>query len=174
MTPAIIVNTTNSATVCGVADEPDLDPEMLRPSGALLAAQIALSTAIEDGVVAAGTDPTTADLLVRLSLAPDDSLRAVELCRQLLKSPSHISRRIDRAEEAGLVRRDPDPDDRRARLVVLTDAGRDVVARLAPPLALVLRHAIFDRLDADEIETLVSLLERVEAGARGCVVGEAS
>jgi DNA-binding MarR family transcriptional regulator len=156
-------------------DEPqDLDPEILRPSGALLAAQIALGGAIDDGVVeASGTDATTADLLVRLHLAPDNSLRAVELCRQLMMSPSHISRRIDRAEAEGLVRREPDPDDRRARLVVLTDAGRDVVSRLAPLLTHVLRHSIFDTLDADEIDTLVELLGRIEAGARNCVADAA-
>ncbi|MDX2380356.1 MAG: MarR family transcriptional regulator [Acidimicrobiia bacterium] len=158
-----------------MGDGTDLDPEMLRPSGALLAAQIALGTAIDNGVIAAsGTDATTADLLVRLHLAADHSLRAVELCRQLLKSPSHISRRIDRAEEEGFVRREPDPDDRRARLVVLTDAGREVVSRLAPLLTRVLRHSIFDTLDADEIDTLVDLLQRIEAGARGCVVPDNS
>jgi DNA-binding MarR family transcriptional regulator len=155
-----------------MVDRPELDPELLRPSGALLAAQIALSSAIDEYAVRPiGHDPTTSDLLVRLHLAPDNALRAVELCAQLLKSPSHISRRIDRAEAAGLVRRDPDPDDRRARLVVLTDAGRDVVARLAPRLVDVLDHAIFETLDASEIDTLVGLLARIEAGARRCVVG---
>ena len=51
------------------------------------------------------------------------------------KSPGQLSRwaelssgamtnRLDRLEEAGLVRRLPDPDDRRGVLVELTDAGR--------------------------------------------------
>ena len=152
-------------------DRIDLAPEMLRPSGALLAAQIALGAAIEDRVMAGiDQDPTTADLLVRLHLAPGTSLRAVDLCSQLLKSPSHISRLVDRAEESGLVRREPDPDDRRAKLVVLTGEGRDVVAALAPRLLAVLDQAIFQTFDADEIDLFVSLLERVEAAARGCVI----
>lgn len=156
-----------------MADRTKLDPDLLRPSGALLAAQIALSTAIEDHAVAPiGHDPTTADLLVRLHLAPANSLRAVELCAQLLMSPSHISRRIDRAQEAGLVRREPDPDDRRARLVVLTDAGREVVARLAPLLTEVLERAMFRTLDEGEIETLIEFLERIETAARTFVDGD--
>jgi DNA-binding MarR family transcriptional regulator len=156
-----------------MTDRSELDPDLLRPSGALLAAQIALSTAIEAHAVAPiGHDPTTADLLVRLHLAPGHSLRAVELCAQLLKSPSHISRLIDRAEEGGLVRREPDPRDRRARLVVLTDSGRDVVARLAPLLTDVLDRAIFEVFDEGEIEILIEFLERIETAARTFVDGD--
>ena len=35
-----------------------------------------------------------------------------------------MTNRVDRLEEAGLVRRVPDPDDRRSVFVELTDAGR--------------------------------------------------
>ncbi|MEL7210142.1 MAG: hypothetical protein AAGK32_18255, partial [Actinomycetota bacterium] len=86
------------------ATEGTLDAALLRPSGALLATQIALSEAIRAGAVeGTGHDATTLDLLVRLDLAPDQRLRAVDLCRQLRLSPSHISRMLDRAEDAELV-----------------------------------------------------------------------
>jgi DNA-binding MarR family transcriptional regulator len=39
-------------------------------------------------------------------------------------SSGAMTNRLDRLEEAGLVRRVPDPDDRRGVLVELTDAGR--------------------------------------------------
>jgi len=144
-----------------------LDPELLRPSGALLAAQIAIGAAIEHGAVeVTGRDSTTLDLLVRLALAPDSRLRAVEICRQLQLSPSHVSRRIDRAEASGLVKRVDDPDDRRAKLVLITDRGRDVVADFAPRLHHVLDCTIHQILQPDEVETLVRYLGRIEFAAR--------
>lgn len=144
-----------------------LDPERLRASGALLGAQIALGTAIDrDAIDPTGIDQTTADLLVRLHLTDGNRLRAVELCEQLLKSPSHISRIVDRAEAAGLVRREPDPDDRRAQQIVLQQPGVDLVDEITPAFDAVLQRSIFDRLSSTEIETLVDLLGRIEAGAR--------
>ncbi|MGI9604489.1 MAG: MarR family winged helix-turn-helix transcriptional regulator [Acidimicrobiales bacterium] len=144
-----------------------IDPTMLGPSGALLAANIALSDALDRQVVdQVGYDSTTLDLLTRLALAPDGQLRAVELCRQLLLSPSHVSRMLDRAQDAGLVRREPDPTDRRAHQVVLTPAGQDVVDAVAPLLHGALQQIIFDRFEPDELESLVGLLERLEEGAR--------
>ena len=149
-------------------DVAPLNPDLLRPSGALLATQIALSNAIDcHAVSSTGHDATTVDLLVRLELAPDRQLRAVELCRQLQLSPSHISRMLDRAEAAGLVMRGPDPSDRRANLVTITDEGQSVVERFSPRLQELLRRVIFDALSSDEIDALVGLLGRIEAAARG-------
>lgn len=144
-----------------------LHPDRTRPSAAILGAHIALAAAIDaEAVAAIDHDATMADLLVRLHLADDHRLRAVDLCHQLMKSPSHISRRLDRAEAAGLVRREPDPDDRRAHQVVLLPAGADVVEQFSAPFEAVLERAIFATLSAEEIETLIELLERVEHGAR--------
>lgn len=144
-----------------------LDPYLLRASGALLSAQIALGAAIERyAVTGTGYDPTTVDLLVRLELAPEQRMRAVELCRALQLSPSHISRMLDRAEEAGLVARGPDPRDRRANLVTISENGRSVVSRFAPRLSDVLNRVIVDSLSAEEIDTLVSVLGRIENAAR--------
>lgn len=56
------------------------------------------------------------------------TMRVHELAEALLELPSSLSRRLDRLEEAGLVRRKrtPLPDDRRAVSVSLTKAGRTV------------------------------------------------
>lgn len=153
--------------------DPQLDAAVMAPSGALLATQIALSHAINRRAVdLVEHDSTTLDLLTRLALDPDQRLRGVELCRQLMLSPSHISRRIDRAEQEGLVRREPDPSDRRAQLVTLTDAGREVVGRFAPLLSSVLTEVIHDTLSPDEIASLISMLGRLEAAARHSAEGD--
>jgi DNA-binding MarR family transcriptional regulator len=144
-----------------------LDETLLRPSAALLGAQIAMGAAIErDAVADSPLDATTLDLLVRIDLSPDGGIRAVELCRQLLLSPSHISRVIDRAEADGLVVRSPDPDDRRAQRVMLTDSGRAAVGDFAPRLHGVLDRVIHQTLTSDEIDQLVAMLERIETAAR--------
>jgi DNA-binding MarR family transcriptional regulator len=144
-----------------------LDPARLNPSGSLLSAQLAVSAAIErDAVRPTSQDSTTIDLLLRLALSPGKRLRGVELGRQLRLNPGYVSRRIDRAEEAGLVQRADDPDDRRAQLIVLTDAGQSVVDDFVPHLNRVLKAVIFDTLSTAEITVLVSLLNRIEEAAQ--------
>jgi len=146
-----------------------LDSATLRPTGALLAAQIAISAAIDrEAVEPMDYDATTLDLLVRLDLAPSHRLRAVELCRQLQLSPSHISRMIDRAERLDLVRRGADPNDRRAKSVGLTDRGHEVVAAFAPRLHAIIDEIVHQTLSPDEVDTLVGYLERLEDAAAQC------
>lgn len=143
-----------------------LDPATLRASGALLATQIALGRLIDTEAVApTGHDPTTVDLLTRLDQAPENRLRAVELSRQLLMSPSHISRTVDKAEAHGLVTRGPDPDDRRASQISMTSSGRSVVEDFAPRLQVIIDRVVNETLSEPEIDTLVQLLERLEQAA---------
>ena len=112
-------------------------------------------------VAPTGFSGTTLDLLVRLSFASDNRLRAVELCEQLLKSPGYVSRVIDQAEESGLVERQPDPDDGRAQQVTLTDRGHSVLAEFTPHATRVLNETIYKSLSTAEVEIFNDLLERV-------------
>jgi DNA-binding MarR family transcriptional regulator len=66
---------------------------------------------------------------------------------------------VDKLEAHGLVERQPHPDDRRRKLVMLTTAGRDAIATadailLRPPRAL-------GALKAEELRQLIRLLKRV-------------
>jgi len=147
------------------ADLLDLQ-DALRPSGAILQAGTALWRAFEDLAVARTEhDSATLDLLLRLRLAPEHELRGIDLCGQLRKSPSHVSRMIDRAEHHGLVKRRPDPEDRRAQQITLTDAGEAAVDAYVPYLVEVLNQTIYTTLTRDEIESLVDLLTRVTSSA---------
>jgi DNA-binding MarR family transcriptional regulator len=138
----------------------------LRPSAALLSAHIAVSTAIERRAVAATShDSTTIDLLLRIALSPDQQLRGADLCQQLRLNAGYISRRLDRAEAAGLLTRRPATTDRRAQTVALTADGQRVVDDFVPRLNAVIKAVIYETLDTDETETLIDLLTRVEHAA---------
>ncbi len=78
-------------------------------------------------------DETTYPVLSALARTGPRS--AADLAPEVGIDRSGVTRRASRLEEAGLVRREPDPDDRRAQLLVLTDRGRDAVAELRTRLA---------------------------------------
>jgi len=59
----------------------------------------------------------------------------LELGRRLLIDKTVMTHVLDDLESAGLVERQPDPSDRRARRVVLTEAGGELVADSARRLA---------------------------------------
>lgn len=72
---------------------------------------------------------------------------------------------VDALEEEGLVERRPDPKDRRARIVVPTDAGRKLLAR-AEGVVLGVEDEVLADLSAEELRVLRSLLTRLVVGRR--------
>jgi DNA-binding MarR family transcriptional regulator len=59
-----------------------------------------------------------------ISLEREDSMRVGDLARGLRITVGGTSKLVDRIEQAGLIAREPDPDDRRASRVALTTAGK--------------------------------------------------
>jgi MarR family transcriptional regulator, lower aerobic nicotinate degradation pathway regulator len=74
-----------------------------------------------------------------------------------------LSGLVDRLQKLGLVRRLPDPADRRACRVCLTPAGRALEAKLAP-LANDLRRTVVAALAPGEYEELCRLLIKLRGG----------
>ena len=146
----------------------DLFPDKrLATTGALLEAQTAVSAAIDRlAVEPAGLDPATADLLVRLSKSAACGIRGVDIGEQCQMTATRVSRLVDRAEAAGLVERTPDPEDRRAQHVVLTERGHEAAAVFAPLMTEVIDDLVIDTLSAAEQGTLIELLDRVRDRAR--------
>src|SRR3954453_11722173 len=67
-------------------------------------------------------------MLLRLATRTDDrKMSAGRLSQMLMLSSGAMTNRLDRMEKAGLVRRVPDPDDRRGVLVEMTDKGEKVL-----------------------------------------------
>ena len=70
---------------------------------------------------------------------------------------------VDALEEEGLVERRPDPKDRRARIVVPTKAGRELLARAEGVVLGVEDEALAD-LGVEDRQALSGLLTRLVAG----------
>jgi len=93
-------------------------------------------------------------LLAMLSEAPNRRLRMSELAEITQSSQSRVSHAVSRLEEAGWVRREKVPNDRRGNLAVLTDAGWDVVIRTAPGHVAAVREYMFDLLTPEQVRQL--------------------
>ena len=72
------------------------------------------------------------DVLVQLSEAPDTRLRMQDLASFVMMTRSGLTRRIDRMVEAGLVRREPVPGDRRSAYTALTEEGFQKLLSVVP------------------------------------------
>jgi DNA-binding MarR family transcriptional regulator len=91
----------------------------------LLTAHARLIDRIEAELKTAGAIPLTwYDVLIELWEAPERRLRLHELASAVLLSRSGITRLVDRLEAAGLLRREPDPADRRGAYAAITEAGQ--------------------------------------------------
>ncbi|MFE9556770.1 MarR family winged helix-turn-helix transcriptional regulator [Streptomyces sp. NPDC006692] len=80
-----------------------------------------------------GVDEVTYPVLSALARTGPRS--AADLAPDVGIDRSGVTRRASRLEAAGLISREPDPHDRRAQLLVLTERGRLAVAELRARLA---------------------------------------
>ena len=94
---------------------------------------------------------------------PPHRLSPTRLGKGLMLSSAGVTSRIDRLERRGLVRRLPDPDDRRGVIVELTDQGIDVVDAAVAAVSISDRQ-LLERLDAEEITQLEAILRKLLGG----------
>jgi len=98
--------------------------------------------------------------LHRLSEA-GESLPLGQLAERLSCVKSNVTQLVDRLEADGLVARAADPNDRRSRLAVLTDAGRAAYEK-GQRIQVDAEEALFGALTADESATLHMLLAKLK------------
>lgn len=127
----------------------------------LLASQLLLDQLDRELLHDAGLPHTYYGILVVLSEQPDRSLRMSEIADRLCFSKSRLSHAIARLEERGWVERASCPTDRRGAYAVLTDAGLAALAAAAPGHVAGVRHHLFDRLTAEQVEQLRTIAEAV-------------
>jgi DNA-binding MarR family transcriptional regulator len=91
---------------------------------------------------------------------PPYRMSPTRLFSAVILSSGAMTNRLDRLEAMGLVERQADPNDRRGRLVVLTDRGR-VLVDTAVTEHLENEERLLEALDASERDQLASLLRKL-------------
>jgi DNA-binding MarR family transcriptional regulator len=85
------------------------------------------------------------------------------LAERLAIPPSRMVALVDHLEEAGLLERRPDPDDRRVRGLHLTRKGRGALER-AGKIAIDYETRLCVGINREERELLIDLLQKLQTG----------
>jgi DNA-binding MarR family transcriptional regulator len=110
------------------------------------------------------TPLTWYDVLLELNATPERRLTMGELGRRATVSRTRVSRVVDELCRAGLVTREPHPDDKRSAYAALTPAGRNRLRQAAPTYLAAIRRRFTAHLTAEENTTLAAALQRVLDG----------
>lgn len=122
--------------------------------------------AIERALVAEGVELNFTQFLALKVLGEAGQLAPGELARTLNYSPGALTRLLDKLERSGFLERVPDPTDRRALRLELTQAGRSVRERIIACGDAAAERAFAD-ITRTERRQLRALLERVLGDLRG-------
>lgn len=102
-------------------------------------------------------------VLVRLDRA--EGLNQSELAEMLDLQPITLTRLLDKLSDSGLIERQPDPDDRRAKRLFLTPAARPLLEQLSS-LGEETMASTLEGVAPEEVEHMVSQLDRVRDNLR--------
>jgi DNA-binding MarR family transcriptional regulator len=111
-----------------------------------------------------------AGLVLLGQLVEQGPMRLSDLAGAVQLDPSTVSRQVRALCDGGFTTAVDDPDDKRARLLQVSDAGRAEVESVGRELGIVLGRAV-ENWPASDVETLTTLLaqlaEDLAAGATG-------
>ena len=131
------------------------------PTGlfAVLHASGVLENRVESRLSEAGLSLAKLAALRHLAHA-GESLPLGQLAERLSCVKSNVTQLVDRLEADGLVSRAADPNDRRSRLAVLTEAGRTAYVR-GSEIQQAAERELFAKLTRDETAQLHALLAKI-------------
>lgn len=132
-----------------------------RPLGVfgLIGAANTVQDFIESRLASVGLSIPRLAALQRLADA-GDSLPLGQLAERLACVKSNVTQLIDRLEADGLVKRAADPNDKRSRLAVMTDAGRRAWREGARVQSEV-EAQLFSHLSVDDTARLFQILDTI-------------
>ena len=100
-------------------------------------------------------------VMAMVSMSPQRTRRMSEVAALANGGLPRLSRTVDRLDKRGWVTRRPDPDDGRATLAVLTDAGWEKVVATAPDHVAEVRRLAFDPLTRAQVRQLHEIATRI-------------
>jgi DNA-binding MarR family transcriptional regulator len=156
-----------------------LDPDELRTIRAFhLSARAVFTQLDRDLQHDLGIPRTYVEILLRLQQAPGHALRMSELADLTESKASRITHAVGRLEQAGHVRRELSPQDRRGWFAVLTERGAGMLKLAAPQYARSVRKHFFALLSPTERDQLTrigeTLLDHLNPSAAPIDLREAS
>lgn len=158
------------------------DLERINPDIEPLAVQTVLwLTRAYDAAISAQTEelrplqlsPSAFNMLMALRAAENNTLEPCQLADQLLVSRPSVTGLLDTLQRRGLIERHPHNQDRRRLLVLLTEAGHQLLEEHFPHHFSVQAQLVAD-LSLDEQELLVTLLRRIRGAIPSWLEDEAN
>jgi DNA-binding MarR family transcriptional regulator len=128
---------------------------------ALLHAVGGIESFVESRLAAASLSLPKLAALCRLVEA-GDALPLGQLAERLACVKSNVTQLVDRLEADGLVTRAPDPTDRRSRLAIITDAGREAY-RAGMRIQSDAEEQLFGALSDEDEARLVEIMNKLRS-----------
>jgi DNA-binding MarR family transcriptional regulator len=105
------------------------------------------------------------DVLLELAAAPERRLRMTDLADRIVLSRTRVSRLVDEMAAAGLLIREPNPQDGRSAFAALSDRGLKRYRQAAPTYLAGIEEHFAQRLSDRELELLARMLQQVLAAS---------
>jgi DNA-binding MarR family transcriptional regulator len=154
------------------AERPELDTGALALVGRLMRTAALAEEALVPPLRERGLEPGWLDVLAALRRSgPRHELNPKHLLETVMLSSGGMTKRLDQLERAGLVKRSPDPGDRRGTLVRLTPRGRRTIDR-AIEAHIDNEQRLLAPLDGAERRGLDALLRKLLAGVERARTGD--
>ncbi|MFB8249257.1 MarR family winged helix-turn-helix transcriptional regulator [Streptomyces sp. NPDC055952] len=144
---------------------PDLDTAAMEVFGRINRLSAAMAERVAKAYAPFGISRGEFDVLATLRRSGEPyTLSPRQLSATLMLTTGGMTGRLDKLERAGLLRRSPDPHDRRGLHVTLTGKGLDLVDE-AVGAGLAVQTEALSALDAERAGLLAGLLRELLAGA---------
>ncbi|MCX5524106.1 MarR family transcriptional regulator [Streptomyces bobili] len=144
------------------AERPDLDTTAMEVFGRVSRLARAMGDRMEKAYAGLGISRGEFDVLATLRRSGEPyALSPRQLSATLMLTTGGMTGRLDKLERAGLLRRSPDPHDRRGLQVTLTEQGLAVVEEAVGAGLAVQTEALTAALDAERAGQLAGLLREL-------------
>jgi DNA-binding MarR family transcriptional regulator len=142
-------------------ERPELDASPMGVMGRVARLAKHLDRSVQETVSEFGLNPGEFDVLATLRRSGYPyQLSPTDLFNTLMVSSGTMTHRVDRLEKADLVKRVPDPSDRRGMLIQLTAQGFNVIEK-AVEAHVANGHRILAVLEETEHKILAQLLQKL-------------
>ncbi|MER6631983.1 MarR family transcriptional regulator [Streptomyces sp. NPDC000987] len=147
---------------------PDLDTTAMEVFGRIYRIARAMGDRVEKAYAPYGISRGEFDVLATLRRSGEPyTLSPRRLSATLMLTTGGMTGRLDKLERAGLLRRSPDPHDRRGLQVTLTDKGLRLIDEAVGAGLAIQTEALSTLLDAEQADQLAGLLRKLLAGTPG-------